>query len=69
MLSDGKGSNDVTCRSPFVVSTNEGVEEKGGNHEMYSCYAEESILAGAGFSKATAVALASDKLRALFQHL
>lgn len=29
MLSDGRGSNDVTCgRSHFVVSTNEGVEGK-----------------------------------------
>lgn len=30
MPSDGRGSNDVTWRSPPVLWTNEGVEEKGG---------------------------------------
>lgn len=30
MPSDGSGSNDVTWRSPPVLWTNEGVEEKGG---------------------------------------
>lgn len=43
------------------------LREKGGNREACCCQAEESILAGAGFSKATTVALVSDKLWALFQ--
>lgn len=43
------------------------LRKKGGNREACCCQAEESILAGAGFSKATTVALVSDKLWALFQ--
>lgn len=69
MSAEGRWSDDVTSgRSPFVVSANEGVGRAGSRGEARCCQAEESVLAGAGFSKATVVALTSDKSWASFQH-